>query len=196
MPCTIPYIPERLHTNERPDIPGFSLGEQLYRRCKEEEKSNPFDTINLIDVSVNRQGPNGNPLSQPDDVLLNDTPENGKGEVYNLTICYMTIMELDENNQYHKVNYQVTVKNENEETDSCTIFLKHKKLDCNYAHCAFEIFYNDVEMTQLNYKKTLKKNTKLKTWCKNELSKMILKEEVRINWNDEQHREEIGTPAE
>ncbi len=180
MGCKIDYIPSRLHTNNRQDINEFYIAERLFRRCKEEEKINPFDTISLSDVSVNREGSGDNKLSLPEDVLYNMNPDNGKGEKLNLSISYLNILELNNQNQYFKIlcSYNVNTSL----TDICQICLKHKKEDCNYSHSAFVFCYNGVEISNFEIYKNTWKNKKLRTKCKNELSKMIIKEEVRINW--------------
>lgn len=99
----------------------------------------------------------------------------------------MQILELNEHLQYEKQIDGIQVGSNGEQNNIyCTIKLKHKSEDCNYAHSAFEFYYDDEEVTWENYKATLGKenkgHSKLRTKCKTEISKMILKEEVRINW--------------
>lgn len=187
MSCQIPYIPERLHINNRPHVGEFFYGEILYRRCPKDKVKNPFDGISLVDLSVNRQGaPLDEPLCEPGDVLFNMVPENGKGERLDEAVVPLKILELDEEKQYLK-SQSATTSGEVPVTNNCTIHLRHKVEPCNYAHAAFEVYYNGEEMTFDNYKQTLKKNTLLRTWCKNEISKMILHEEVWINWPNEKY---------
>lgn len=175
MSCPLDYIPNHLHTNNRPDINYFSIGENLFRRCKEEDKNNPFDSISLVDLSINRRGPNQNLiLCDPNDVLYNTNPTNGKGNIINESISCLEIKELNDINEYEKIHTHDELK--------CKIHLKHDKTPCMYSHCSFKIYYNDIETTYENYNKGLKKNNKLRIWCKNELAKMYIKEEVRLNW--------------
>jgi hypothetical protein len=177
MPCLLNHIPPRLHTNGRGDINYFSIGEFLFRRCPEKYRYNPFDTISLSDISVNRRGPDENTiLSEPEDVLLNFNLENQKGEIItDEVVSALEIKELDSNMEY--------LKTEEVDGASCKIHLKHDKIECNYSHSAFKIFFNGDELDSFKkYSDSLKKHSILKTWCKNELSKMIIKEEVRINW--------------
>lgn len=184
MPCTLSYIPSHLHTSGRPDLNYFSIGEFLFRRCKEGNKYNPFDEISLIDISLNRRGPDPeNILSDPEDVLFNTNPGNGKGEIINESIAYLEIKELDENNGYDKSYTHETITASGEKINNiCRIILKHDKTPCIYAHCAFKIFLNGIETTFLNYKTGLGKQSQLRIWCKNELAKMYIKQEVRLNW--------------
>jgi len=55
--CSLEYIPENLHQNNRPDKQYFYLGEELYRRCKKEELEKKTNDIhnykNLINSYIN-----------------------------------------------------------------------------------------------------------------------------------------------
>lgn len=147
----------------------------MYRRCKPEEKENPFGHISLVDLSVNRQGTT-ELLSEAKDVLLNTSPTEKKPQqrFSELAIVTLEIKELAGCGTYDKAE----LIGEN----FCIIYLVHRPEPCNYAHAAFEIYYNGREVTFNNYKKTLGKNNKLRTWCKQQLANMIVKEEVRLNW--------------
>lgn len=68
--CTLPHIPERLHTKERLALEEFFIGEELYWRCKPEIEL-PYFEIKLSDVSHNRQGHSENIISESLDVLWN-----------------------------------------------------------------------------------------------------------------------------
>lgn len=183
MPCNLGYIPEHLHSNGRPNINEFYVNEYLFRRCPEKEKFDPFDHISLYDISVNRSGPDDNRLSQPDDVLFNTNPENGKGEKYELSVACLQIKELNKYNQYFKILFTANPGNHENMYDTCQICLYHKQEECNYSHCAFVLVYNGIELKDRDiYNQTLAKNRKLRTKCRHEFSKMYLKEEVRINW--------------
>ena len=156
----------------------------IYRRCPAANIEDPFNTIKLADVSVNRQGPAEQVYSEPEDVLFNYNPENGKGETLDEAIVSMRISEVNFEGKYVKSETysQPSKKDGNPVSNICEIQLKHKMDVCNYSHCAFEIFYNGEQMTFENYKKSLQKNSYLKSWCKNELSKMIIRKEIKINW--------------
>lgn len=184
MPCHLPYIPQRLHCNGRPDINQFYLHEYLFRRCLEKDKENPFLTISLVDVSVNRSGPPDNILSVPGDVLFNTSPgKYGDTERLNMAVTPLQITELTENNNYIKRQTIVKELKNQPNEHTCSINLRHKKEECMYPHCAFEIYYDDIELTFENHDDLIGRNKHLRTWCKNELAKMIIKEEVRITWS-------------
>lgn len=187
MACEIPYIPNRLHRNGRENIVEFEIGELLFRRCPPNHVRNPFDSISLVDVSVNREGPEAGKFCEEEDVLYITIPNDGDKEKYEESICRMQILELNDNSQYEKrIDGKQAGPNGEQNDISCTIKLKHKSEDCNYAHSAFEFYYDEEEVTWENFKATLGKDNKghrkLRTTCKTEISKMILKEEVRINW--------------
>lgn len=179
MDCPLDYIPDRLHTNDRQPINEFGLHELLFRRCKLEEKENPFAKISLVDLSVNRQGEIGEELCKPDDVLFNTHPEEGhiQARFDDQVIVVLEILEIAPSNTYEKLF--------EEDANNCRIILRHRPDPCNFSHSAFEIFYNQTEVTYENWKNTLGKNNKLRTKCRQEMAKMILREEVRINWEDE-----------
>lgn len=188
MACELPHIPTRLHENGRPNIDHFNISEYLFRRCDPSEIENPFAKISLVDISVNRSGIAGSWLSQPEDVLYNTNPEK-YGEVVKLdqSVAILEITELNAENQYHKSKTETRhLPKKEPETNTCDIKLKHKKEQCNYAHCTFEIYYDNIQVSFENYNQTIKRNSLLRTWCKNELAKMIVKEEVRINWLEEE----------
>lgn len=181
MPCLIPYIPERLHRNNRLTVNEFRVGEFIYRRCTEEQKLNPFATISLIDISVNREGLH-DIFSMPDDALLNIYPDNGKGEKYlGYIVCEMVIRELTNDNFYYKEFEEIKEVAGTTIINRCFIRLMHKTEECNYAHCAFEIYFNNIEMSnQETYNANLNRNKFLRNWCRTELARMIIKEEITV----------------
>lgn len=192
MSCKLSYIPKRLVWDCRPIVPTFKIGEKLFRRCKKEEKENPFDRISLVDLSLNRSGDETFEFSRPSDVLYNTNPTIEKPqEIFTEeVVVQLEILELTNELQYQKVFFEPIVGlNETQPLGQfcCEIFLRHKPDNCNYAHCSFEFYYKGEEVTWKNYKTTLgKKNsetTKLRTLCKHEISRMMIKEEVRINFD-------------
>ena len=52
--CNLHYIPTKLHTNDKPIIDKFEIGEKLFYRCKPELLCKPYDNISLRDISHNR----------------------------------------------------------------------------------------------------------------------------------------------
>lgn len=190
MPCLLKYIPPHLLSNGRDPLSFFSIGEYLYYRCEEAVKSNPFDAISLVDLSNNRSGTQANFISFPEDVLYNTNPTVLKPEEKfdKLSIACLEIVELNDDNNYIKefkepVNLPVPNPT-NIQQNVCVINLKHKPIECNYSHCTFEFHFNNTEVTFDNYKTTLgaKANKIIRTKCKLEISKMIIKELLRINF--------------
>ncbi len=185
MSCHLPHIPQRLHSGERLNNPDFYIGELLYRRCELKHINNPFDTINLYDVSLNRQGPADNPYCEELDVLFNTKDEIPP--ILEQEVVPLVITNLNENLRYSKLM-------EGSQDDgrgnsiklNCTIVLEHALIPCNYAHAVFSFYYDGQIVTEENYKSLLgKKNaghSELRTRCKTEISKMILRREVRHYW--------------
>ncbi len=183
--CELTYIPTNLLRFGRNDFNKFYIGEYLYFRCKEEVKNNPFDAISLVDLSHNRSGRWFNIFSIPNDVLLNTNPTIEKPEEkFDLSIACLEIKELINRTYVKELREPEVSGGEILSQTKCVIQLKHKPINCNYSHCAFEFYFNDEEVTFKNYGTTLgsKANKKLRTRCKHEISKMIIKEEVRINF--------------
>ncbi len=192
MLCELSYIPPRLVWGGRPVVPTFKIGEKLFRRCKAEERENPFDSISLVDLSLNRGGDEDFEFSVPRDVLFNTNPTEKKMQQLfdDEVVVELEIMELNSKAQYKKKFYEPELdQNEEKSNDQfcCEIFLRHKPDKCNYSHCAFEFYFKGELVTWSNYTKTLgKKNSetsKIRTKCKFEISRMIIKEEVRINFD-------------
>lgn len=183
--CTVTYIPERLHSKDLPEIPNFAVGERLFRRCKNEEVQQPFESIRLYDLSFNREGNPKSPLCQRDDVLFNTNPENGKGPKYNELIIPLEIKEVAESGTYEKIISHPGIDGDNNPIiHTCVLKLLHDRLPCNYSHCIFRVTYNSVVVTSENYQTTIgRKSTyvqQLRTKCKTELEWMILKGEIWI----------------
>lgn len=172
--CTLPYIPERLHTKEKPALEEFFIGEELYWRCKPKIEL-PYFAITLSNVSHNRQGHSENIISESLDVLWNTDPDEDF-EKYDYDIVVLKIKELLPNHtfskQFEEDSYKVSMS------------LIHEPINCNYAHTIFKfIFQLDTEVTFENYKQTLghKKAKKVRSLCKLKLHEMIIRKELRIN---------------
>lgn len=177
--CSLPQIPARLHANGRPELPLFEIGEQLYRRCKPVEVENPFASLSLVDLSVNRTGPADiAPLCEEVDVLRNFSSENEEEWIQNEVAVSMVIKELNEVGTY---SYVTTLPDGGVPvTDTCVLTLAHDQIPCNYAHSAFQLRLNGKEVTFGNYKDSLgdKKYRKFRDKCRFELGKMIIKGEI------------------
>lgn len=171
--CTLPHIPERLHTKERLALKEFFIDEELYWRCKPKIEL-PYSAITLSDVSHNRQGHSENIISESLDVLWN-IDASKDFEKYEYDIVVLKIKELLPNHtfskQFEEDNYKVSMS------------LIHEPINCNYAHTIFKfIFQLDTEVTFKNYDDTLgsKKAKKIRSLCKIEIQKMIIRKELRL----------------
>jgi hypothetical protein len=176
MSCTLRHIPQRLHSNDRPIINEFVVGEEIYRRCKKEELENPFVNISIADVSVNRQG-KPIEISIPEDVLINIL-ECG-AENYNLEICKLKIISLLDNHTFDKKF--------SEEKDGIThiaqMKLVHDPHHCMYPHCEFRVWLNNEHLTMSNFSDKLKKLKVIKAALRQELAKMIIQKEISQSAN-------------
>jgi len=188
-PCTNPFIPERLKTKGRPDLPDFSIGEKLFRRCAVENIDNPFDDFKLYDVSINRELGQSIVLSEANDVLRSPNPSSEleiyiKGAIVALVIKELCPVLLT---TYSKEITDDGIDGANQPYNhSCVITLLHNKIPCNYSHCVFQIEFNKELVTKENYKNSLGKSNatcrKLRTKCKLEFEKMVMYKIIEINW--------------
>lgn len=177
MDCELSYIPERLKSINKQPVHFFALGEILFRRCKKEDKLTHFQKeARFFDISVNRRGfDKNNIFSEPEDVLFNFNTKNDFEKYEDQSFLCLEIKELNSNFQYEKMF--------NNSKNKVRIFLNHRIEPCNYSHCCFEIYFNEIEITtKETYEKSLKKDSELKDWCKFEITNMMIKEEVRLNW--------------
>lgn len=184
--CAISYIPVHLHASGRPDLPVFEVGERLFRRCPESGQEKPFSAISLVDISVNREGPAAlAPLCYRDDVLFNFNPtEKQPGQrIAGQVAVELVFKELVPHGSYEKASTEPTAVNTEAPVFTCIIRLLHKQEECNYAHCAFEMRLDGEEVTYANYKQSLGAKgpafSKLRDWCRQELGKMYVRQEVK-----------------
>lgn len=175
MNCDLEYIPERLHQNNNPLIETFSIGEFLYRRCSEEELSNPYLKISLTELSHNRSL-SGDNLSYPEDVLF-DINDNDIEVIPDKVVCILIIKSLNEDLKYLKSFDEI----KNEVPHNAIICLLHEPEPCMYHHCVFRIILDGVIVTYDNYKATLNKLNKIKTAIKTEIASMIYTNEIDQN---------------
>jgi hypothetical protein len=179
--CDLSYIPERLHTNDRPEIPIFEIGEYLYHRCKPEHLNQPFDGITLYDLSTNREGRKDSPLCQKEDVLFNTEPHNGHGEKYDWSVVTFEISEVSESKTYEKIISSDGKDGKGKPiVNICEIKLLHDRLPCNYSHSIMRLRFNGEVVTRDNYNTTIGRRgdsvTQLRNKCKIELESMIQNE--------------------
>lgn len=170
MDCALEYIPEHLHTNDKPIIEGFSIGEDLYYRCKPEKCSKPYDSISLYDISHNRNF--GRPDEFPkNDVLFNIAEEDSK-ELYDLEIVTLRISELEDEATYVK-----EIVSRNDPHLKAIITLRHAPIPCMYPHSVFEVSINDTTVDRINFDSILNKGNRtyknLRSDIRQELTSII-----------------------
>lgn len=151
MDCPLKYIPEHLHTKEKPTIETFSVGEMLHYRCKKDELKRPYDRISLYDISHNRN------FNNPDiyietDVLFNIIANDPMERYDNLEIVTLEIKELKQEETFIKI-----IISNNDPTLKAVIKLKHRPEPCMYTHSVFEISINGVIIDKTNYNLHLNK---------------------------------------
>jgi len=172
--CDLDYIPSHLHWNSRPKVHQFYVNEKLYWRCKPENADNPYKAVSLVDISVNRSGTSDFFFSYPDDVLFDTS--NSENERYINKIPLM--LEIKRVKLY---DASLIIRVEDIE-DFVGIQLIHDPLKCNYAHSLFRFRFQGQTVDWNNYDKTLGKKNKtrsrLRRACKDEISKMIIREEI------------------
>lgn len=146
--CELEYIPEHLKGDSLIVKAQFLKGELLFFRCDPEKLKHPYD-ISLIDLSHNRNFNNPEKY-KPNDVLWNTNPEKGFEIYSNKSIVQLCLNVAGDN---ETINLRLTsIKNEDYYVD---IILKHKPIDCNIAHSAFEISFNNTVVNWDNWNDTL-----------------------------------------
>jgi len=130
--CLLDYIPQYLHTNDKPIVKEFYIGEELYYRCKAGECKKPYDKISLYDISHNRNFHDGNQYPM-EDVLYNIREED-PFEKYESDIVVLKINELSKEQTFLKE----LVSQSDPKIKAC-ITLVHEPLPCMYPHSVFEI---------------------------------------------------------
>jgi hypothetical protein len=151
--CTLNYIPNHLHTNDKPIVEEFYIGETLYYRCNPENLEKPYDSIRLFKISHNRNF-NDASIFKSEDVFYNITEDDLREKYENLNIISFFIKHLSEN----KITY---IKNLVYDDLTAKITLKHEPVACMYPHSVLEICINNQIITTENYKAELgKKNLK------------------------------------
>lgn len=171
MECKLEYIPERLHSNDKPIVQTFLEGEELYYRCKEDECSRPYDKISLYDISHNRNF-NDPENFQKSDVLFNII-EDDERELYdNFNTSVLRIQNLQGSPTYTK---QIPSREDPELI--VIIKLLHDPIPCMYPHSVFEVSINGVIVTRENYDSVLnlrnKKYKNIRSDIRQELTSII-----------------------
>ena len=170
--CTLPYIPQRLHSVGKEIVSYFNIGEELYYRCNIEECTKPYQKLSkLYDISHNRNF--GNNISFPkDDVLFDINPHSEQEIIPNKHVNVSTIKALSKNNTFEK-----SIQSDDDPSVVLSIKLLHDPLPCMYSHCVFEISLNEVVITDENFASTLgksnKQNKNLRRDIRQELTSII-----------------------
>ncbi len=175
--CNLDYIPDRLHTNNRPIINKFNVGQLLYHRASPEIIENPYKTVTIAELSHNLGGHPEKILSLPEDVLFSIKEEEDFEKYTDKEICTLRIISLNNLNQYDKDFSQ----EKNGEKATAKIKLLHDPVGCMYPHCVFRVWLNGTIVTYKNYKQTLNKWKKIRTELKQELASMIIHRVISQN---------------
>lgn len=150
MVCNLDYIPSHLHTNDKPIIDTFFIGEELYYRCKPENLKKPYDIISLYDISHNRNF--NEDIVKSESVyfnILENVPIEKYTELNHVTLL---ISQLSNNTTFYK---KISKKNNQEIDFVVEITLKHDPVPCMYPHSVFEIRLNNEVICKENYNSTL-----------------------------------------
>lgn len=176
--CSIPYIPARLKTNDRPILEQFQVGEFLYMRCKAESLQNPYKSISITELSHNRSGQSDIPLCNPDDVLYSIKKEEEFEKYTGLEICTLEIISLNQDNKYAK---EYTHEKDGIESHG-KLELLHEPKPCMYPHSVFRVWFNGTLVTYQNYASTIGRYKEIRTKIKEELASMIRR--TRVSYSD------------
>ena len=189
-PCSNSLIPERLHTNDKPEVQNFDVGDNVYRRCNDAWIDDPFGQVSLYDLSLNRATLAGETVSLPDDVLLNIEAESQDNLYYKEATITLTIMEVDAAiGSYYKLlsSQSDTLSDGTVRDHELSILLKHDCLACNYAHCVIELRYDGEVVNKDNYSALLGKKKgaakRLRNAARIEIEAMITYRQLWINDN-------------
>jgi hypothetical protein len=152
--CLLDYIPQYLHTNDKPIVKEFTIGEELYYRCKAGECKKPYDKISLYDISHNRNFHDGKQYPK-EDVLYN-TNDHDPSERHESDIVVLKITELSKEQTFSK-----ELVSQSDPDVKAHITLLHDPLPCMYTHSVFEISINETIIDRENYNTFLGKSNRL-----------------------------------
>lgn len=184
MICTLPHIPSHLHWDRKTIQPNFYHDEKLYwrRPIEKLEEENPFLTITLADVSVNRSGNDKMFFSNHEDVLLK-LDNDGETHYTGQGILILAIHKIDFDKESKKGFTEYIEPNGKQLT--AEMHLVHDPLDCNKAHSMFRFKFDGQFVKFSDYKNSFGKDTpkavkRLRNICKDELRKMIVSKIVEF----------------
>lgn len=165
MDCPLIYIPEHLHTNDKPLIESFSVGEKLFYRCFPQNLKAPYDNISLKDISHNRNF-NDDILYGSEYVFYNVIENDDREKYDGYNFATLLIKNIENNTTYIK---EINKANHLGINVKIIIILKHSPIPCMYPHSVFEIILDDTIVNDENYSKTLGKNNKFFSNIRNEV---------------------------
>ena len=177
MICTRPHVPSYLHWDRETVINNFFHNEELYwRRSKTDlEKENPFLSITLADVSVNRSGNSQIFFSNPKDVLINIENES-ENHYSGFGVLILSVNKNDFDKEPKKKFMENDIDGQ---IYIVEMHLIHDPIDCNKAHSMFRFKFDGQFVKFEEYKNSFGKDLpkvikKLRKSCKDELQKMIV----------------------
>ena len=176
--CNLAHVPARLHWDGHFKEDKFFHDEKLYWRIKKENKENPFGSITLTDISVNRSGISPQYWSEPQDALINITGE-GTPIYQGLDVIELSIKKIQLDKEPQKIYQYPETQNENIPQIAVILQLIHDPLDCNKAHSMFRFIFDNNIVTFDNYKSgfggSAKSLKRLRQICRDEIHKMIIR---------------------
>lgn len=181
--CQLSHVPKRLHWDGKTIIYNFFHEEKLYWRRKKEDilkdNDNPFLSIKLADVSVNRSGKSGLLFSFPEDTLINIT-DSENTHYKGFDVLELSINKIDFHTQTKKIFVEPQNVDFNEKQYIVEMCLIHDPLDCNRAHSMFRFKFDGQFVNFEDYSNSFgiskPKSIKiLRSSCKDELRKMIMR---------------------
>ncbi|TVQ50157.1 MAG: hypothetical protein EA362_03010, partial [Saprospirales bacterium] len=104
--CSLDYIPPHLHSDNRPIINEFNIGDYLYHRASPDVIENPYKRVSITELSHNLAGNPKNPLSSAEDVLFSIKSEEAFEKYEGKAICTLRIISLTTDRQYNKEFFQ------------------------------------------------------------------------------------------
>ena len=158
----------------------FFHDEKLYWRRKKPNDRNPFSSITLADVSINRSGTKNEFFSNPEDVLWN-LEANDEVRYANQGVITIAVKKIGLNENF----VREFSKTEDGITETVKMNLIHDPIICNKAHSMFRFVYKEEIVTFDNYKEGLGQSRKalkrLRRECKDELVKIIVSRVVNFD---------------
>ncbi len=178
--CTIPHVPPHLHWDGITVVEIFSHNEKLFWRIQKTNNiDNPFLSIKLVDISVNRSGSEDVFFCNAIDTLINITNPS-ETHYTNCDVLELSIEKQNLNKETIKKFSSPSEIAEGETQYSVELHLIHDPMPCNKAHSMFRFKFDGEFVKWDDYKNSFGKDTpkalkRLRQICKDELYKMIVR---------------------